>query len=87
VFEVDRPQASEFHPTTKPLALVARMVTNSSRPGEVVYDPFSGSGTVLVACEQLKRTGCASELDPGYAAVAIERLARLGLAPELISKV
>jgi DNA modification methylase len=87
VFEVDRPQASEFHPTTKPVALVAAMIANSSRPGELVYDPFSGSGTVLVACEQLKRTGCASELDPGYAAVALERLALLGLAPELISKV
>jgi DNA modification methylase len=86
VFDVDRPAASEFHPTTKPVELVARMVANSSRPGECVYDPFSGSGTTLVACEQLKRAGRANELDPGYAAVALERLALLGLSPELIAK-
>ena len=40
VFEVDRPHASVLHPTTKPVALMAQMIANSSRPGEIVYDPI-----------------------------------------------
>ena len=43
VFDTDRPMASEFHPTTKPVELIARMLANSSRPGELVFDPFCGS--------------------------------------------
>jgi DNA modification methylase len=84
VFEVDKPHISELHPTTKPVELVARMVANSTRRGETVYDPFCGSGTTLVACEQLSRVGYGVEIDPGYTAVAIERLADLGLEPKLI---
>jgi DNA modification methylase len=84
VFEVDKPHISDLHPTTKPVELVARMVANSSRRGETVYDPFCGSGTTLVACEQLGRTGYGVEIDPGYLAVAIQRLADLGLEPQLI---
>jgi DNA modification methylase len=84
VFEVDKPHISELHPTTKPVELVARMVANSSRRGETVYDPFCGSGTTLVACEQLGRVGYGMEIDPGYTAVAIQRLADLGLKPKLI---
>jgi DNA modification methylase len=83
VFEVDKPHASNLHPTTKPIALVARMIANSSRRGEVVYDPFSGSGSTVVAAAQLKRVGYGCEIDPGYLAVALERLASLGLRPEL----
>ena len=84
VFEVDKPHISDLHPTTKPVELVARMVANSSRRGETVYDPFCGSGTTLVACEQLGRTGYGVEIDQGYLAVAIQRLADLGLEPKLI---
>jgi DNA modification methylase len=83
VFEVDKPHASVFHPTTKPVALVARMIANSSRPGEIVYDPFCGSGSTIVAAAQLKRIGYGCELDAGYLAVELERLASLGLKPEL----
>jgi hypothetical protein len=82
VFEVDLPQAGEFHPTTKPVC-PRRAHGREQQLAWLVYDPFSGSGTVLVACEQLKRVGCACELDPGYAAVALERLSLLGLKPEL----
>jgi DNA modification methylase len=57
VFEVDKPLASEFHPTTKPIELIARMVANSSREGELVYDPFCGSGSTLLASHQLGRIG------------------------------
>lgn len=83
VFEVDRPHASVLHPTTKPVALMAQMIANSSRPGEIVYDPFCGSGSTIVAAAQLKRVGYGCELDPGYLAVELERLASLGLKPEL----
>ncbi len=84
VFEVDRPVASDLHPTTKPIELVARMVQNSSQVGDVIYDPFAGSGTTLVAAHQLERIGYGCELDPGYAAVALQRLADIGLKPDLV---
>ncbi len=84
VFEVDKPHASDLHPTTKPVELIARMVANSSRPGELVYDPFCGSGSTLLAAHQLGRVGYGVEIDPGYVAVALERLAVLGLKPELL---
>jgi DNA modification methylase len=85
VFEVDRPRVSELHPTTKPLELIARMVNNSSRVGELVYDPFLGSGSTVVAAHQLGRIGYGCEIDPGYLAVALERLALIGLKPELVN--
>lgn len=85
VFEVDRPMVSEFHPTMKPVELVAKMIANSSRPGELVYDPFCGSGSTILAAHQLGRVGYGSELDPGYIAVELERLSLLGLKPELVA--
>jgi DNA modification methylase len=81
VFAIDKPHASEFHPTTKPVELIARMVRNSSRAGELVYDPFCGSGSTLVAAHQLSRVGYGVEVEPGYVAVALQRLADLGLEP------
>jgi DNA modification methylase len=85
VFEVDKPLVSEFHPTTKPVELVAQMIRNSSRAGEIVYDPFAGSCTMLVAAQQLGRVGYAVELDPAYAAVGFERLANPGLEPQRLN--
>jgi DNA modification methylase len=83
VFEVDRQVASPFHATTKPVALIARMIANSTRPGELIYDPFCGSGSTLLAAHQLGRIGFGVEIDPGNVAVTLERLALLGLKPEL----
>ncbi len=83
VFEVARPKGSELHPTTKPVELVARCLRNSSRPGDIGYEPFSGSGTTLVAAEHTGRVCRAMEIDPRYVAVALERLSALGLAPTL----
>jgi DNA modification methylase len=83
VFEVDKPHASDLHPTTKPVELIARMIRNSSWEGELVYDPFCGSGSTLLAAHQLKRVGFGVEVDPGYVVVALERLSMLGLVPEL----
>jgi DNA modification methylase len=83
VFQFDKPSISSLHPTTKPVALIADMIQNSSRFDEIIYDPFLGSGTTILAAAQLKRVGYGCELDPDYVAVALERLASLGLKPEL----
>jgi len=80
------PSRPLFHPTTKPVELIARMVGNSSRPGELVYDPFCGSGSTLVAAHQLGRIGYGVEIDPGYVAVTLERLSALELKPKLIGE-
>jgi DNA modification methylase len=84
VFEIDRPHVSELHPTTKPIELVTQMILNSTRPTELVFDPFCGSGTTLIACERLGRIGYGVEIDTGYVAVCLERLASMGLEPELV---
>jgi DNA modification methylase len=73
VWEIPRPRRSESHPTMKPVELVTRALENSSRPGELVYEPFAGSGTTIVAAEQTGRRCAAIELDPRYAQVAIRR--------------
>ena len=57
----------------KPVELVARALANSSRPGDLVYEPFAGSGSTIVAAEQTGRRCVALEIDPRYAQVAIER--------------
>lgn len=84
VFEIPRPKVSEFHPTMKPVELVARMVANSSKPGGSVYEPFSGSGSTMLACESLGRVCRAMELDPKYVAVALERMSEVGCHGELV---
>ena len=84
VFEIDKPHVSREHSTCKPLELIARMISNSSRPGELVYDPFAGSGTSIVAAHQLGRVGYGCEIAPCYLAVILERLSLLGLEPELV---
>lgn len=68
----------------KPVELVRRAIRNSSVPGAVVVDPFAGSGSTLVASEQAGRACWAIELEPKYVAVTIERLAGMGLHPELL---
>jgi site-specific DNA-methyltransferase (adenine-specific) len=73
VFEVPRPTASPDHPTTKPVALVTAMLANSTRRGDLVLDPFGGSGTTLIACAELGRCGRVLELDPRYCDVVVRR--------------
>jgi DNA modification methylase len=84
VFQVDKPATSDFYPTTKPTQLIAKMIANSSRAGESVYDPFCGSGSTLLAAHQLDRVGYGVEIDPAYVAVTLERLSVFGLKPELV---
>ena len=84
VMEVPRPSRSDEHPTMKPVELVAQMLNNSCARGDVVIDPFIGSGTTMVAAEQLERVCYATEIEPGYVAVTLERLAGMGLVPKLV---
>ena len=72
------------HGTQKPVECMARPIRNHFQQGVVVYDPFCGSGTTLVACEQERRIGLGMEIDPGYVAATLERLAGMGLVPELV---
>jgi hypothetical protein len=69
------------HSTQKPVECMARPIRNHRITR--IFDPFCGSGTTLVAAQQLGRSGFGIELDPGYVAVALERLAKLGLEPIL----
>jgi DNA modification methylase len=73
VFHVDRPVRSTDHPVMKPVALVEAMLMNSSRRGDIILDPFAGSGTTLIACERLGRRCFAVELDPAYCDVIRRR--------------
>lgn len=73
VIDEDRPSRSSEHPTMKPIKLLARLIRNSSRPGDLVLDTFGGSGSTLIACEQLKRSCCMMELDPRYCDVIVDR--------------
>jgi DNA modification methylase len=73
VWEIKKPLKNDLHPTMKPVELVVRAVTNSSKPGSVVLDPFLGSGTTLIACEQAGRVCYGSELDPAYCDVIVKR--------------
>lgn len=69
----DRPTKSKYHPTMKPLALVAYPITNSSLTNSIVLDPFGGSGSTLIACEQTDRICYSIELDEKYADVIVNR--------------
>jgi DNA modification methylase len=63
-----------MHPTEKPVGLVERFISDGSFEGATVYEPFSGSGTTLIACENLRRRCRAIEISPAYVAVALERM-------------
>ena len=73
VWEVDKPRKCDLHPTMKPIKLIANAVENSSKEGDIVLDFFGGSGSTLIACEQLNRKCYMSELDPHYCDVIIQR--------------
>lgn len=73
VLEYDRPAKSDLHPTMKPADLVKRLVLNSSDPGDIVADFFSGSGTTIIVCEDTGRICYAVEKSPDFAARSIAR--------------
>lgn len=73
VIDCDKPKKSSEHPTMKPVPLIGQQVMNSSRKGEKILDIFGGSGTTLIACEELDRKCRMVEYDPIYVDVIIKR--------------
>ena len=73
VFNFDKPTANKEHPTMKPVGLVVAMLSNSTRPSDWVYEPFGGSGTTLIASQQIGRRCLTMELDPVYCDVIVRR--------------
>lgn len=73
VWNIARPRASREHPTMKPVELVERAIANSSADGELVVDPFLGSGTTVIAASKTGRVGYGMELSPVYCDVILKR--------------
>jgi DNA modification methylase len=73
VWNIERPHKNDLHPTMKPVSLVERAIRNSSRKGDLVFDPFGGSGTTLIAAEKTGRHASLIELDPKYVDVIVRR--------------
>lgn len=73
VWEIKKPVKNDLHPTMKPVELMERCVRNSSKPADIVLDPFGGSGTTLIASEKAGRKARLIELDPKFADVIIRR--------------
>lgn len=74
VWEIDKPKKSETgHSTQKPIECMKRPIENNSKPGDQVYEPFSGSGTTIIAAEMTGRACFAIEISPTYVDVAIQR--------------
>ncbi len=71
-----RKQELKIHPTVKPVALVAEALLDCSNRGDLILDPFSGVGTVMLACQRTNRRGAAIEIDPLYVDATIKRLAQ-----------
>ena len=74
LWQIDKPKKSETgHGTQKPIDCMKRPIENNSSPGQAIYEPFSGSGTTIIACEMTGRSCHAIELNPAYVDVAIIR--------------
>jgi DNA modification methylase len=85
IWRFPRVQKDRIHNAEKPVGMVSVPITNGSKQGNIVLDFFSGSGTVLIACEQLGRKCRAIEISPAYVAVAIQRWAdATGKTPRLV---
>jgi DNA modification methylase len=84
VWNIDRPSRSEEHPTMKPIELCEKAIKNSSNESSLIFEPFTGSGSTMVASHQLKRKCYGIELDPKYCQVIIDRMQKLD--PSLIIK-
>ncbi len=83
VIKDNKPTRSADHPTMKPITLCAKLIYNSSHEGDTVLEPFGGSGSTLIAAEQLNRKCCAIELEPKYCDVIVRRYKQLCPAVEI----
>lgn len=77
ILDFDKPLRNADHPTMKPIPLFGLQIVNSTKTGEIVIDAFGGSGTTMVACEQLKRKARVIEYDPKYCDVIVKRMLKL----------
>lgn len=77
IWKYDKPRKCDLHPTMKPVALVANCLMDGTEEGDIVLDVFGGSGTTMIACEQLGRKCRMMELDPHYCDVIIARWEKL----------
>jgi DNA modification methylase len=84
VWDIPRPSKSEQHPTMKPVELVQRALENSSKDGDIVFDPFLGSGSTLIACQKTGRRCFGFELDPRYADRIVQRYCEYVGSAEII---
>ena len=73
VWQFNKPHRNDLHPTMKPVGLIELAIRNSSRPEDVVFDPFVGSGSTIIAAEKTGRRCYAIELSPKYVDVAVRR--------------
>lgn len=86
VWQFDRPKVSGSHTTMKPVGLFENAIRNSSQQRNNIYEPFSGSGTTIIAAQNLNRRCYAIEISPAYVAVALQRFKdAFGIDPVLIS--
>jgi len=74
-WEIDKPRANKEHPTIKPVGLYENAMLNHTEKNDICFDNFCGSGTMLVACQNLNRRGRVVEISPTYCAVILERMA------------
>jgi site-specific DNA-methyltransferase (adenine-specific) len=84
IINCDKPSRNDVHPTMKPIKLIAPLIENSSKTGELVADGFLGSGSTMVAAHQINRICYGTELDPKYCQVIVERMQKLD--PSLVIK-
>ena len=82
IIDCPRPHASKEHPTMKPIALITDLLSNSTKPGWLVGDPFAGSGSTLIACATMGLAARCIELDPHYCDVIRRRWTRLAVEHE-----
>lgn len=73
IWKYDKPRKCDLHPTMKPVELVANCLNDATKAGDIALDVFGGSGTTMIACEQLGRRARLMELDPHYCDVIIAR--------------
>lgn len=77
-----KPRKSRLHPTMKPVGLLRRLILNSTDIEQTVYEPFAGSGSTIIACEDTHRKCLAMEIDPEYCRVILDRFERhTGIKP------
>ena len=82
IWNYDKPKRNANHPTSKPLDLLGYPIGNSTQENAVVIDTFGGSGSTMMACEQMNRVCCMMELDEKYASVILRRAVENGIPPE-----